>query len=133
MSVLVGGGYQRKQNKKRKEKKREKEMLGEGGCRQEKILRGPGACRQLGRLFLLQNVSPEGRCGAYPVGLIVLLLFYPPQGDAKHIQLGSNCFYICFIPKGRCEAYPVGVQLFLLVFYFGLGNELWKSKVTQVE
>ena len=27
-------------------------------------------------------------------------------------------------PEGRCVAYPVGVQLFLLMFYFGLGNEL---------
>ena len=23
--------------------------------------------------------------------------FYPPKGDAKHIQSGSNCFYLCFI------------------------------------
>ena len=30
--------------------------------------------------------------------------------------------------EGRCVAYPVGVQLFLLMFYFGLGNELWKKK-----
>ena len=32
-------------------------------------------------------------------------------------------------PEGRCVvAYPVGVQLFLRMFYFGLGNELWKEK-----
>ena len=36
--------------------------------------------------------------------------------------------YEVLSPKKRCEAYPVGVQLFLLMFYFGLGNVLWKKK-----
>ena len=36
-------------------------MLGEGGCRQEKILRGPGACRQLGKVeqYLVEQYLVE--------------------------------------------------------------------------
>ena len=56
----------------------------------------------------------------------------------KHITLMplyqhfSSCFTMLLFdsvlsPEGRCEAYPVGVLLFLLMFYFGLGNELWKK------
>ena len=47
MFSISGWWVSEKTKQKRKEKKRKKEMLGEGGCRQEKILRGPGACRQL--------------------------------------------------------------------------------------
>ena len=77
-------------------------------------------------------------------------MFYPPKGDTQYLTRGPIVFtYVLspegrteggpiiftyvLSPEGRCEAYPVGVHLFLLMFYFVLGNELWKKKkVTQV-
>ena len=39
----------------------------------------------------------------------------------------SGSLHLCLSSEGRCEAYPVGVQLVLLMFYFGLRNELYKK------
>ena len=40
-----------------------------------------------GPIVFTYVLSPEGRCEAYPVGVqLFLLMFYPPKGDAKHIQ-----------------------------------------------
>ena len=56
-----------------------------------------------------------------------------PRREMRSISSrGPIVFTYVLSPEGRCVAYPVGVQLFLLMFYFGLGNELWKKKVTQV-
>ena len=43
-------------------------------------------------------------------------MVYPPKGDAKHIQLGSYCFYLCFIPQREIRSISLGVQLILFPF-----------------
>ena len=47
------------------------------------------------------------------------LFIYPPEGDAQHIQEGSNCFYLYFIPEGRYVVYSQGSICFYLCFIWG--------------
>ena len=55
--------------------------------------------------------------------IILALVFNFRRTSACRLQLGSNCFYLCFIPRRDvCLQTPVGIQLFLLMYYFGLGN-----------
>ena len=103
------------------------------------------------KLFFLDSYSlpRRERRSIFSRVPIILLMFYPPKGDAKHIQWGSDCFYLCFIPRrkmrsissrgpidtsfylspeGRCIAYPAGVQLFLLMFYPPKGDTQYLTR-----
>ena len=75
------------------------------------------------------DLSPEGRCVAYSVGVqLFLLMFYFGLGRV-YCTFKNRLGFLRFLnlenvlsPEGRCVAHPVGVQLFLFVTYFGLEN-----------
>ena len=107
----------------------------------------------------MQNLSPEGRCKAYPVGIkLFLLMFYSPKGDTQYLTRAPIVFtYVLFAlvdeyqvskvnrvyqknflgnvlsPEGRCVAYSLGVQLrpFPLL-NFGIGKVYWILKIYRV-
>ena len=139
-----------------------------------------------GPIVFTYVLSPEGRCVAYPVGVQLFLftcdlfglgnvqrlskidkfsqtlfcfkMFYPPEGDAQHIQQGVQLFLLlfylvqeevpgvqnpirfiaffflrkCFIPRREIRSISLGVHLFLLMFYLGLVNLQSFSKILQV-
>ena len=37
-------------------------------------------------------LSPEGRCEAYPVGVQLFLLMFPPKEDTQYLTRGPNVF-----------------------------------------
>ena len=74
--------------------------------------------------FSLENVkSLEGRCVAYPVGVLSFLIRYMLFGlrdvyDTYKITILRWPFFSLenvLSPEGRCVAYPVGVKLLLLI------------------
>ena len=71
-------------------------------------------------------LSIEGSCESRTEGgPIVFTCVLSSEGSCENrTEGGPTVFAFVLSPEGRCEAYPVGVQLFLLMFYFGLGNEL---------
>ena len=60
--------------------------------------------------------------------------FYPPKGDAKHMQYASDSVYLCFIPRREIRSIssrgPIEVSFNLL--NFGLERVYWTSKTYMV-